>query len=321
MVILGGWDAGRVFNDGGAYDPGRDRWRSLSLPGVPADLQRARLVFADGRIIVLDWAGTAMAYDAATGSGSGIAPPPISMVRVGHAVVWTGQELIVWGGGVPPPSGFYSVPTTDGAVYDPRADRWRPMSRRGAPGLYPGFSSVWTGRELLVWGGITKAFLPEPVPGAAYDPASDRWRPVATPGQPNIRGSHAALWTGREMLIVGGAQQSGPGPIAAAYDPSGDRWAALPDPPLPDVRQLGGGSVGYWTGREALVWAPGLRAGFSIDPASRTWRALPAPPVIDGWTGYATAWTGEEAIFWSGVDRPGNRARSHNEGVAFRRGT
>jgi Kelch motif len=116
-----------------------------------------------------------------------------------------------------------------GAAYDPTADRWRPI----AP--FPleareWHTAVWTGREMLVWGGddlIQPAFAD----GAAYDPKADSWR-VLAPAPIAGRYRHHAVWTGDEMLVWGG--KNGPGELGdgAAYDPDTNTWRTLPESPL-----------------------------------------------------------------------------------------
>ncbi|MGH9036484.1 MAG: hypothetical protein ACRD0O_12040, partial [Acidimicrobiia bacterium] len=73
------------------------------------------------------------------------APGPLRPRR-GHVTVWTGTELVVWGGD-PNDEG-------EGAAYDPRAERWRAIAAapfRARP--WPAPVAVWTGFEMLVWGG------------------------------------------------------------------------------------------------------------------------------------------------------------------------
>ena len=59
---------------------------------------------------------------------------------------------------------------------------------------------VWTGTELLVWGG------PGPA-AAAYDPATDRWRRIG-PGPLGTRNQFGHTWTGTELVVYGGATRS-----------------------------------------------------------------------------------------------------------------
>lgn len=95
--------------------------------------------------------------------------------------------------------------------------------------------STWTGREVLVWGGArvtwpqdltAGSFRAEDwellADGAAFDPASDTWRPMpAAPLSARVRPS--AAWTGQELLVWGGADEQGAANDGAAYDPAARR--------------------------------------------------------------------------------------------------
>lgn len=113
--------------------------------------------------------------------------------------------------------------------------QWRPMA--AAP-LSPriGAANEWTGRELLVWGGRPCAdeTVESLADGAAYDPAADSWRPMAS--SPLSARSAQAVWSGREMLVWDGAVDASGAQVfadGAAYDPgptAGDRWLHRPWP-------------------------------------------------------------------------------------------
>src|ERR1700690_1790219 len=64
-----------------------------------------------------------------------------------HTAVWTGNEMIVWGGDGP---GVY---LNDGARYDPAANHWTTVSLSGAAAGRDSFTAVWTGSAMIVWGG------------------------------------------------------------------------------------------------------------------------------------------------------------------------
>jgi hypothetical protein len=75
------------------------------------------------------------------------APQP----RYNHTAVWTGKEMIVWGG-----AGYttFEVDLNSGSRYDPAADAWRPTLLDGTtPSPRSRHSSIWTGHEMVVWGG------------------------------------------------------------------------------------------------------------------------------------------------------------------------
>jgi hypothetical protein len=61
---------------------------------------------------------------------------------------------------------------------------------------------------MLVWGGAADACAdgsPGPcADGAAWQPASDRWRPITSGQRATPRTGHVAVWTGTEMLVWGG---------------------------------------------------------------------------------------------------------------------
>ena len=70
--------------------------------------------------------------------------------RAGHTAVWTGREMIVWGGGDESNS-FLFFDT--GGRYDPSTNSWIDTSTTGAPSGRQYHTAVWTGGEMIVWGG------------------------------------------------------------------------------------------------------------------------------------------------------------------------
>jgi hypothetical protein len=185
----------------------------------------------------------------------------------------------------------------------PRARAWRATSTLGAPTL-SGHKAVWTGKEMLVWGGSMdpSGASGDLATGARYDPAADHWTPISTVGAPRPRVGHSAVWleATREMMIWGGVDGDDAGGL---YAPDADTWRAL---------SLADAPTGRWapalvsTGREAIVWcgrsgvAPSSGDGAVYDPVADHWRPVSmagAPPcAIDG----PYSWTGRELVVWSG---------------------
>ena len=91
--------------------------------------------------------------------------------------------------------------TNTGGVYDPLTDRWQPTSTGpGLPQHRANHTAVWTGTEMIVWGGESNS-SPALNSGGRYDPESDTWAPVSTgPGAPVKRTFHTAVWTGSRMM-------------------------------------------------------------------------------------------------------------------------
>lgn len=69
----------------------------------------------------------------------------------GHKAVWTGEEMLVWGGSRRDKDTLVSESMRDGAAYNPRTDSWRGIPPAPAPGG-GGYSVTWTGTEMVVWG-------------------------------------------------------------------------------------------------------------------------------------------------------------------------
>ena len=210
--------------------------------------------------------------------------------RSENGAVWTGSEMVVWGGrAVDPESPVQAFVAADGAAYDPAENSWRliaeaPIAGRAQPLM------AWTGREVLVLGGSDDALEPM-TDGAAYDPAADTWR-VLLPMPSNVAtGLTAFTWTGEELIILA-ADGAG-----AAYSPTDDTWRELPESPLPgDLWNLGL----VWTGEEAIAMAypNGISVtavGAAYDPQTGAWRELPESPVV-ALNGWAPVWIDGEIL-------------------------
>lgn len=108
-------------------------------------------------------------------------------------------------------------------------------------------------------------------------------------------------WTGREVLIWGGATADGARlNDGAAFDPLNAKWRRIATPSGSLARS---GATGIWTGQELLVLDGdgGTRAGSpaiggaAYDPAVDQWRTLP-PPAAQGAGALTAQWTGSEAV-------------------------
>src|SRR6266404_5226508 len=140
--------------------------------------------------------------------------PPAGRYR--HTAVWTGSEMIVWGG----EDSFDRLNT--GGRYNPSTDSWTATSTTNAPAGRSRHTAVWTGSEMIVWGGEDRGpnFLNT---GGRYNPSTDSWTATSTTNAPDARESHTAIWTGSEMIVWGGWPASDTG---GRYNPGTDSWTA-----------------------------------------------------------------------------------------------
>lgn len=173
--------------------------------------------------------------------------------------VWTGRELLIWGGHAAPGSPIYQI---DGGRYDPATDTWRPLAGSSVITEWNiPVHAAWTGADMLVWYALTDDVAGGGA-GELYSPDDDSWRPIKENNAPIDR--HLVTWTGTwiwaadqsRLLVWGGLTQSVPGlgdPLTtgASYDPRRDVWEELPVP-----EDLGGRGThsAVWTGSAMIVW-------------------------------------------------------------------
>ena len=209
--------------------------------------------------------------------------------RSGHTAVWTGSEMIVWGGGT----------LNTGGRYDPLTDSWHATSVVGAPSGRTGHTAIWTGSEMVVWGGNAPGTTF--VTGGRYDPAADTWTATSIVGAPSARYDFLSVWTGSEMIVWGGYAGGGSSLNSGArYNPATDSWTATSTSGAPT---LGLRPVAVWSGSEMIVWG-GLSStqGGVYNPRTDSWRPttmLDAPSQRDQ---SAAVWTGTEMVVWGGAN-------------------
>jgi hypothetical protein len=240
LVVQGGSDTPTPTAAGSVVDRlAQGKWKELD-PGPAEVLTDLSSVWTGKRLIALGYrispaAPEAASFNPRTGTWWTVPSPPAG-VRKGALVVWTGTEMIVWGGG--DTTGPSVESRQDGIVYDPRTEQWRGMSAAPfAPA--DGTTATWTGRELLVTNGYSERCL-------------------------SVSASSCY-------------------PDAASYDPATDTWDTVPDPP---VSLRGNNSIrATWTGRDVVYVVPSgtlaARAAVAFDPELRTWRRL-EPPFATG---------------------------------------
>jgi hypothetical protein len=167
------------------------------------------------------------------------------------------------------------------------AGRWStvdsgPLATRGEP------KAVWTGREVVVVGGLIIDQYQALADGAAFDPAAGTWRRIAdrpVPGRVLW-----AVWTGTEVFTLGSNRiDLDPITTAYAYNPATDHWRAVALPPAPNTPR-----AAAWTGSRILLWQPGEAApGALWDPAADNWTPIPANTVPGAASAGAAVWTGK----------------------------
>jgi N-acetylneuraminic acid mutarotase len=311
VIVWGGWNGNVALDTGGRYNPSTDSWTVTSVTDTPTGRDLHTAVWTGGEMIV--WGGwdcspgfcvngtafnTGGKYNPNTDSWTATSTINVPDARIDHAAIWTGSEIIVWGGLNITPPGIY---LNTGGKYNPSTDSWTPTTTTNAPQGREFLTGVWTGSEMIVWGGYT---WPDGSlnTGARYNPSTDSWTPTfSTPKQ---RWFHTSVWTGSEMIVWGGEDQfQGSISSGGRYNPDTDTWTDTSTTNAPDGRWL---HTAVWTGSEMIIWGGNdesinlLNTGGRYDPSTNSWTATSTTNAPQARYEHTAVWTGSEMTIWGG---------------------
>jgi hypothetical protein len=245
------------------------------LPAPPEVRQDGTFVWAGDHL--MDLGGTIPGSSSPTTSAYSLGPvgdgwsrlPDAPLASAGARAVWTGSEALFFGVG---PDGWR------GEAFDPAAIRWRilpdpPIERRDA------FMLVWTGSELIVWGGGSRTGPPDRT-GAAYDVGTNSWHRL--PDAPLGLNQGQAVWAWPRMIVLGSLLDesnaaSTKTAVGEEYDPRRNTWQVLPASSLsPQADSV------VAMGRTVLAWdyvAQSQTGLFPIGSAPAQWRDVVEMPL------------------------------------------
>lgn len=160
-LVWGGGDLFDWLNDGKFFDPSTNAWSGGTSNTMAPDFREAHTALWTGNSMIVwgGWNGGPFLNDGGifepnasngtwTATSTASAPSP----RRDHVAVWTGNSMIVWGGCGEDSCGKQYG---DGGVFTPNASGGEWISIPEQPALSPrrNHSAVWTGSEMIVWGG------------------------------------------------------------------------------------------------------------------------------------------------------------------------
>jgi N-acetylneuraminic acid mutarotase len=339
MIVYGGThttEKGQsyVLTDGARYNPDTRTWTRTATPPL-GPMIGASMTWSGTELIL--WGGASyeqgtqfeislstyygpfhnsgLRYNPATDQWRSLAYTPCG--RLGHSTIWTGKEMIVWGGSPSRNASPQYGILNSGGKFNPNTGKWQPISTLNAPTARQGHKAVWTGKEMIVWGGLGNTNYSRPGSGtplntgARYNPSTDTWTAIETDGAPSPREGFSLVWTGREAIVFGGLGVS-PQSIGvrfttnngALYRPDTDQWTSLSLVNAPSPRY---NHIALWTGNEMIVWggtsnrqvlaaAAPNRQGARYRPDSNTWIPMATNRVPLATTNQVAVWTGESML-------------------------
>ncbi|RYY47079.1 MAG: hypothetical protein EOO06_13180 [Chitinophagaceae bacterium] len=209
MIIYGGTVAGNPTNKGVKFNPSTNTWTAIANGPVKSGHSAVwtgseMIVFGgDSCACVSPKTRSVWRYNPVSNTWASATPATGGpSARSGHAAVWTGNQMVVFGG-------TFNGSTASGGCsgYNPATGAWTILSVAAAPdqAIYP--KAVWTGTEILSWGNvdISEPFALTTRVGTVYTPATNSWSRFATEGSaPAIDGNANAVWIGTQLMLIRG---------------------------------------------------------------------------------------------------------------------
>ena len=207
-----------------------------------------------------------------------------AVVVVGLVIVqpWADDEAA-------PPPATDEPDTSTTTTTEPIHEGHRPTLSSAAP-LSPrvGAGVVWTGTELVVWGGIAEVGpYDQPVSarndGAALDLASNTWRMLPESPFPDRPDQLPADIVKPELVVTEAGLVVVSDRDTALWDPDENSWLVMAPAPAP---------VGTLVSDGGHVYS--AQANSRLDVTTGEWQSLPEPPSTQA--DVVSAWTGEELV-------------------------
>jgi N-acetylneuraminic acid mutarotase len=298
------------YTTGGRYHPSTNTWTATNTTNAPAARWHHTAVWTGTEMIV--WGGEGdHAFSGALSTGGRYNPSTNTWVTMNrnaptdrefHTTVWTGAEMIVWGGADYNHLDLNGL-TNTGGRYHPSTDNWTRTSITNAPSTRDYHTAVWTGSEMIVWGGFN-GFIGINT-GGRYNPITNSWTGTRTASAPTGRSFHTAVWTGTQMIIWGGHDADGNVlNTGGRYNPVTNAWAATSTTNAPLSRSY---HTAVWAGTRMIVWggtdmhgSEYYNTGGRYNPSTNTWTATSTVNAPEGRSFHTAVSTGNEMIIWGG---------------------
>ena len=180
LVVWGGTLGGVDQGDGARFNPATNTWSTLPAAGAPTARSHA-IATGDGNGRTLIWRGDVVytqagaIYNASSNAWSTVPENGSFGATYDNqyaSAAWLGDRFGVLAQ-TASPSTFYRLDSVAGGA-------WSIASTEGAPtGSYQQRAALWTGAQVLVWGGCS-----DPSAGWLYAPAANQWSRAPVTNQP-----------------------------------------------------------------------------------------------------------------------------------------
>jgi len=172
-----------VTNTGYLFNYASNSWKAISTVNAPSARRYAAAVWTGSKFVIYGGSGAVGTfayndggiYDPVTDTWEAMAAGGPNIFP--HTIVWSGKRVVLWGNVLGEEAGAPTV--LAGALFDPVANAWDPVSTVNAPdfsvNVYTGYTNFWSGTQMLQWGGLGRDG------GVAFPNAGELYTPPCAP--------------------------------------------------------------------------------------------------------------------------------------------
>lgn len=313
--VMTAWTGKYLLTLGGKYDPEANTWTSTSTVGYSDTCYMPPNVWTGNKLFVA--CGNGYIYNFNTDSWSQVSTLNSPGQRDRPQLTWTGNKIIFFGGYMLPNTYLTGPPVNTGALYDPETNTWETVTTLnaalGGMGQNP---LLWTGKQAIVWGGVTYEYGGVLTTGGLYTPPvpdnSNTWTAITTTSAPSSRYAASIVWTGSKAIVYGGWNCGGACDSGGMYDPLTNSWSYLP---LTTTRAS---HSAIWTDSKMFVWGGDTGAGYRntgefYDPSTNAWSSITTTGAPSPRRSSALFTMGTKIFVIGGVANP----TSYNDGAYY----
>jgi hypothetical protein len=286
---------------------------------VPSKRKEHKAVWADniGMVVWGGWndtngyitSGGVYSPTAAVSWTATAAAPGSMHGRIDHTAIWTGSEVIIWGGHWYNAVSNTNIYLYDGGIYDPALNSWTPITPTLSPVSRSGHAALWTDEWMVVCGGYDGTYLKSM---AGFNPAVSAWV-YYFPDMDTGRREHTAIWTGsgteawRHQIIIWGGYNGSYLNTGQSYHMETNQYQTIPITNAPSARC---NHTVVWTGSKMIIWGgfngmEYLNTGGIYDPTTNSWKQISTINAPIARMDHTAIWTGSKMIVWGGGGAPG----------------
>jgi N-acetylneuraminic acid mutarotase len=143
----------------------------------------------------------------------------LSAVIKGGTLVWSGTQFLLWGGYTTTCTIIFPFTCTNNCInaglkYNPSTNVWDSIPFLSAPSARYNHKAIWTGTEMMIWGGKSSTFETPSVylnTGGRYNPVTNTWTATSAPPafsgradfvMGNMESNVVFIWGGKSLQTI-----------------------------------------------------------------------------------------------------------------------